>query len=86
MWAVQAILVYVREEWKGTMQVPTFYLLESVQGFTDEEGAKAVARNILLTGTEKALELPNGTLFKANITATRIADEPIFVNGVEVLT
>lgn len=76
MWAVTVVLTYVRGGWEGTAQLPTFYLLESVQGFQDEEGAKRVARNIVMTGVEEATRLSSGVLFKANITAHRICDEP----------
>lgn len=51
MYAITATIRRERREgnvgWWKTTQIPTFYLDENVQGFTDSRGAERIARDIL---------------------------------------
>ena len=40
--------------WKGSVQVPTFYLLANVQGIVSEEHAARIAHDVLGTTPETA--------------------------------
>jgi hypothetical protein len=52
MYAITAqVLTYDTDEhavmWRGSWQIPTFYLDESVQGITDERHAVRIARQVI---------------------------------------
>ena len=48
MFIVQATAVYKTEDgWTGTIQIPTFYLHEDMQGIVNEEHAKEIAKRII---------------------------------------
>lgn len=52
MWLIDAQLLTVETDsnggiWRGTRQIPTFFLDERVQGIVDAEHAKTIALQIL---------------------------------------
>jgi hypothetical protein len=49
MWAITATLQTARGEYRGHVEVPTFYLDERVQGITSRSMAKRIAADILAT-------------------------------------
>ena len=56
MWAIQAQVMTVHYDrhgcqWKGSKQVPTFYLDERTQGIPDDRAALKLALDILSAGS-----------------------------------
>lgn len=72
MWCIQATVVCTTPDgWCGMVPVPTFYLLESVQGITNADHAERIARDVVLSGP-----VPVGSRCEVNLTAVRVCDEP----------
>ncbi len=75
MWCIQATLTGTDTDgWSGMVQVPTFYLLESVQGFNTQAGAVNVATSVIMRSIVSfAVEFSD---LEVSVQAHRICDEP----------
>lgn len=69
MWAITATIDYVSGEWRGSKQVPTFFLDERVQGIVSRDHAKRIAAEILSTANPALILAVNMW-----ITAERVND------------
>lgn len=70
MWCVQAQVIRTKDGWTHSAGIPTFYLMESVQGITTIDKARLVAERLIRAC------MPPGDSAEIALSVLRVCDEP----------